>query len=212
MLLIHELPGSPQESTKSCAEASSRLDEVLGIRSAAGAFVVSIDPGSPAELAGLDVCDLIAGLKGRDFRNYGNAAAFLGALRDAGMFSGAELEVWRMSDPGRIPHHERLKLRIPLQAGAKIGASVTFQVLVLEVVTGSPADSAGVQAGEFIDEVDGQKVSEMRSIGELDQRISEAAKQGDQVLLTLSRWKPVRGSADYKSSYVTRDVVVRVGN
>ena len=182
MLLIHELPGSPQESTKSCAEAPSRLDEVLGIRSAAGAFVVSIDPGSPAELAGLDVCDLIAGFKGRDFRNYGNAAAFVGALRDAGMFSGAELEVWRMSDPGRIPHHEGLKLRIPLQAG------------------------------EFIDEVDGQKVLEMRSIGELDQRISEAAKQGDQVLLTLSRWKPVRGSADYKSSYVTRDVVVRVGN
>src|SRR5882672_4225950 len=60
MLLIHELP----------VEAPPRLDEVLGIRSAAGAFVVSIDPASPAELAGLDVCELIAGFNGRDFRNY----------------------------------------------------------------------------------------------------------------------------------------------
>lgn len=208
VLLSAGLLGSPKENPKSCGDAPAQLDEVLGVRSAPGAFVMSVDPGSPAEQVGLDVCDLVAGFNDQDFRSYGVPAAFAGAMREAAMFSGADLLVWRSSDSGQTYHQDRLKLRIPLQPGAKIGASVTFQVLVSSVVKDGSADVGGVRAGEFIDQVNGLKVSEMRSISDLDQRISAFAKQDGKVLLTLSQWKPVRGSTEYKTSFVTREVLV----
>ena len=51
----------------------------------------------------------------------------------------------------------------------------------------------------------------MRSIVEVDQRIQMSAKQDGQVVLTLAQWKPVRDSAEFKTSYVTREVVVKLG-
>lgn len=187
VLLSAGLPGSPEENPQSGADPPAHLDLVLGVRSAPGAFVMSVDPGSPAEQVGLDVCDLIAGFNDQDFRSYGALAAFASAMREAAMFSGADLLVWRSSDSGRTYHQDRLRLRIPLKPGAKIGASITFQVLVSSVVKGGPADVGGVRAGEFMDQVNGLKVSEMRSISELDQRISALANQDGKVLLTLSQ-------------------------
>jgi len=124
------------------------------------------------------------------------------------MFSGAELDVWKSSDLGQTYREETFKIRIPAQTGSKLGASVTFQVLILAVSDGGPADAAGVQAGEFIDAVDGQLVSDLRSITDLDARINKAARQDGKILLTLARWKPIRDSAAFKTTHTTRDVMV----
>jgi len=173
-------------------------------------FVNDTNPGSPAQQAGLDVCDLIAGFNDQEFRSYGDPTSFLAALREAAMFSGADLDVWTSSDSGETYHQSRLRVRIPSQPGAKIGADVTFQVLVAAVTKGGSADVAGVRPGEFIDQVNGQQVSEVRSIIDLDRLISASATKDGQVLLTLAQWKPVRGSPVYKTRHTTRDVTLKL--
>ena len=208
VLLCVSVPVTPQEHFKSCAEVPVHMDEVLGIRALPGAFVMDIAPGSPAEQAGLEVCDLIAGFDGQDFRGYGNAAAFVGAMREAAMFTGADLEVWRQSSLSKAYVQNRFNVRIPLQRGAKIGIDVTFQVLVLGVVKAGPADVAGVRPGEFIHQVNGQQVSQMRSVIELDQQISAAARDDGKVLLTLARWQPMKGSDAYKTTFTTREALI----
>jgi S1-C subfamily serine protease len=191
--------------------APTRLDEVLGLKTAPGAFIIEVNPGSAAEQAGLDVCQLIAAFNNQAFRDYGDSAGFVAALREAAMSSGAGLQVWKSSDSGRTYERDRTRVRIASQPEAKIGMSITLQVLVVAVIKRGPADVAGVEAGEFIDQVNGQRVSNMRSIADLDQRISEAADHDGEVRLTLARWKPVRNSATYKTGFETREVVVRIG-
>ena len=207
--LIAVLSVLPQMEPKAVADTSEKLDDVLGVRVAPGAFVMSVNPGSPAEQVGLDGCDLIAGFNGEGFQGYGDSVAFVGAMREAAMLSGADLLIWRSADSGQTYHQEHFRIRIPSQPAAKIGIDITFQVLVLSVLKDGPADGGGVQAGEFIQQVNGQQVSEMQSIGELERRISSFAQQNGEVLLTLARWKPVRGSAEWKTSFTTREVLVR---
>jgi S1-C subfamily serine protease len=210
--LVALLSVLPHMSPKAVSDAPDKLDHVLGVTVAPGAFVMSISPGSPAEQVGLDGCDLIAGFNGGGFQSYGDTVAFVGAMRAAAMFSGADLLIWRSADSGQTYHQERFPIRIPSQPGSKLGIDVTFQVLVLSVLKDGPADAGGMQAGEFIHQVNGQPVSDMRSISELDRRIGALARQNGEVLLTLARWKPVRGSADWKTSFTTREVVVRLSD
>ena len=211
MLLCASAPITPQENSKECVEAPVHLDEVLGIRALPGAFVMNVTPGSPAEQVGLEVCDLIAGFDGQDFRGHGNAAAFVRAMREAAMFTGTDLNVWKQSGLNKVYLQNRFRIRIPLQAGVRIGVDVTFQVLVLDVVKDGPADLAGVRAGEFIHQVNGQQVMNMRSVIELDQQISAAAGDDGKILLTLARWRPMKGSDAYRTTFTTREVLIGLG-
>src|SRR2546427_8995334 len=86
-----------------------------------------------------------------------------------------------------------------------------YTTLFRSVDKNGPADASGVRVGEFIHLVNGQKVSDMRSIVEVDQRIQMSGKQDGQVVLTLAQWKPMRDSAEFKTSYVTREVGVKLG-
>jgi len=211
LALIVAVTADPMADPKTCAEGPAHLDEVLGMRTAPGAFDMNVHAGSPAAQIGLEVCDLIVGFNGEQFRNHGDLATFVNAMRDAAMFSGVDLEVWKPSASFDAYHPDHLKVRIPLQQGARIGASTTFQVLITAVDKNGPADASGVRVGEFIHLVNGQKVSDMRSIVEVDQRIQMSARQDGQVVLTLAQWKPVRDSAEFKTSYVTREVVIKLG-
>src|SRR6266545_3701333 len=74
VLLISGISGSPQGNLKTCADPPTQLDEILGVRTAPGAFVMNVEPGSPADKVGLDVCELIAGFNGQEFRSSGDLA------------------------------------------------------------------------------------------------------------------------------------------
>ena len=187
-----------------------RLDDVLGVESAPGAFIVSVDAGTPADLLGLDVCNLIAGFNGQSFRAYGDPGAFVAALREAAMASGADLDVWKSSDAGETWRRTRTLVQIPRQPEAKLGAYVSLQVLIVGLASGGPAEREGVQVGEFIDRIDGEQVSTMKTIADVDRKIRESAARAGRVELTLARWKPVRGSPDFRTSYTTRKVEIRL--
>ena len=202
-----------QPSTKDSGQdavPASRLDELLGIRTVPGAFIIDLTSGGPAARAGFDVCDLIAGFNGRPLRVFGELQAFVSALREAAASSGLDVDVWKRSDPDDRYRRDRIKIRMPLPSEVRIGVDLSLQVMVLGVVEGGPADVAGVGFGEFIDQINDQKVANIRSLAELDQKIDEMVNKDRAVTLTLARWHPIRDSDTYKTSYVTRDVEVRV--
>src|SRR2546427_4867126 len=206
---VQVLESSTKDAGKDAVPAS-RLDHLLGLRTVPGAFIMGVTSGGPAERAGFDVCDLIAGFNGRPLRQYGELQAFMSALREAATFSGLDVDVWKPSEPDEGYRRDRVKIRIPLPSEVRIGADLTFQVMVLGVVEGGPAEAAGIGIGEFIDQVNDQKVADVRSLADLDQKIGEFVDRDGAVTLTLARWHPIRDSEIYKTGYVTRDVVVRV--
>jgi S1-C subfamily serine protease len=202
-----------ESSTKSSgreAEPVSRLDEVLGLRTVPGAFIMGVTSGGPAARAGFDVCNLISGFNGRTLRQFGELQAFVKALREAAASTGLDVDVWKPLDPTEGYRRDRVKIRMPLPTEVRLGADVTFQVMVQGVVEGGPAEAAGVGVGEFIDQVNDQKVADVRSLAELDQKLGEFVNRDGTVTLTLARWHPIRDSEIYRTGFVTRDVEVKV--
>src|SRR5438093_6921999 len=203
------LRSSTKDSGKDAVPAS-RLEDLLGLRTVPGAFIMGVTSGGPAERAGFDVCNLIAGFNGRTLRQFGELQTFLKALREAAASSGLDIDVWKPLDPEEGFRRDRVKIRMPLPSEVRLGADVTFQVMVQSVVQGGPAEAAGVGVGDFIDQVNDQKVADVRSLAELDQKLGEFVNRDGAVTLTLALWHPVRDSEIYKTGYVTRDVEVRV--
>ena len=208
-LSISVLQSSTKDSGKD-AEPVSRLEELLGIRTVPGAFIMDMTSGGPAARAGFDVCNLIAGFNGRTLRQFGELPAFVNALREAATSTGLDVDVWKRPDPDQGYRRGRIKIRMPLPSEVRIGADLSLQVMVLGVVEGGPADVAGVGLGEFIDQINDQKVATIRSLAELDQKIDEFVGRDGAVTLTLARWRPLKDSDIYKTTYVPREVVVKV--
>jgi S1-C subfamily serine protease len=202
-----------QSSTKTPAtdpEPLSRIDQVLGLKTVPGAFITDVVSGGPAQRAGFDVCNLIAGFNGRTLREFGELPLFINALREAAASTGLDVDVWRSLNPDAGFRRDRVKIRFPLPTDARIGVELTFQVMVQGIVAGGPAEAAGVGVGEFIDQINDQSVPHLKSLADLDQKVREFVDRDGAVTLTLARWHPIRGSEVYRTGFVTREVVVKV--
>lgn len=213
MFLTAALTASAASTEKrlGCPDAPPLLDRILGIQATPGAFVLDIKPGSPAEKAGLARCDFIVSFNGYDLRHYSELQPFLYSLREAAMLSSANLEVWKYDAATESYRPYKTRLRLPARFGTLAGFDTTFQIMVLEVPEGSAAARAGIKPWDFIDEIDGEKVSNMRSIIEIDQKVSEAAAGDAGVRLTLARWKPIPPPSEWTTTFIPREVTVVLG-
>ncbi len=77
------------------------------------------------------------------------------------------------------------------------------QIKVIAPLKGTPAETAGILAGDAIIEVDGQSTAEM-SIDEVISKIK--GEKGTKVVLTISRAKK-EGTPETKTFEITRDVI-----
>ncbi len=93
-----------------------------------------------------------------------------------------------------------LPREFPGPFGTPLPGQVAGGVVVDEVVTGSPAEAAGIQAGDIITQADGVPLDANHNLSDLLQRY----KPGDKIRLTLSRGNQVRT--------VTVDLGARVDN
>jgi carboxyl-terminal processing protease len=97
--------------------------------------------------------------------------------------------------------------------GAEIGAnatdgsgscspiSATCQMVVISPLDGSPAETAGLKAGDVITEIDGTSTNGLT----LDQAVNKVrGPRGTQVVLTITR----KGTTDPLKLTITRDVIV----
>ena len=133
----------------------------LGINAHAGVLVLDVAPGSIAERAGLQAGDLIVRVNNKTMRGVGAYQPYLGQLREFALWSAADLEVVR---EGQI-RHAVLRLATPDE---RFGFASGLAFLVEEVRPRGPASKAGVQPGEFLLEVAGQKVSELKGPVDVD--------------------------------------------
>jgi Do/DeqQ family serine protease len=83
-----------------CQDVTSDIAESLGLDRPRGAIIAQVDPGSPAEKAGLKAGDLILSISGHDIAD---RAALDYRLAVAGIGNSVELSVWREGETLALP-------------------------------------------------------------------------------------------------------------
>lgn len=169
------------------------LAEALGLKSAQGALVSQIEPGSPADKAGLKVGDVIveaneqavesaAAIRNRVGLMRIGENVSLTVMRD-GKQQKVQVTVGQQSATDQEPVSGSNGLEGASFATVEVNESGTQrqQVGVVQVLPGSPAASAGLMAGDIILSVNRKPVS---SVDELQQILKSA--QGV-VLLHIKR-------------------------
>jgi len=176
------------------------IAESLGLKRPVGALVAGVLPGSPAALAGLKTGDLIVGIDGQavddpNAFDYRFATKNLGGQAQLGVLRGGKelLLAVALQTPPDTPRDEiMIAARSPFQ-GAKasnlspalaeeLRLNVPTQgVVILDVIDGSPAHRLGLQRGDIIASVNGEKIGKTRDL-------ERAAEQSSRVWrVTLMR-------------------------
>jgi serine protease Do len=164
------------------------LADSFGLPRAEGALVASVEPGSPAERAGLKAGDVILSLDGQAVEDSSDLPL---RVADLGPGTRARLGVWRAggrrevdvttgpaagtatpSGTGDQGEHGRLGLAVrPLTPGERGQAHVEGGLLV-ERATG-PAARAGIQPGDVLLSLNGTPIT---GVDELRQLVRKAPK------------------------------------
>lgn len=200
---------APAAACQGCADPPPALDRTLGFRTAAAILVLEVDPGSPAERAGLLAEDLILSLNGEPVRRYLDLQGFVAAFREEAMFGKAVLEILRPVPGGEAYSAAPVaEVRIPAERGSRAGFAAALELVVLEVPAGSAAERQGIRPWDFIERIDGARVSGMRNVLEADARAGEALRRDGRLRLTLARWKPVVTPSGPARTAATREIVL----
>jgi len=178
---------------------SSDMAKSLGLKDVGGAIVANVQPGSPAEHAGIQQGDVITSMNGKpvnDSNSLRNEVAgsapgsnvTLDVLRDGRErkmeLALAQLPTDRQRDEGQAaePGRGRLGLSVepltPSMAG-QLNTSAKSGLVVGEVTPGGPAYNAGIRAGDIIKQANRKAVT---SASELQQAASDS---GDRPVLLL---------------------------
>ncbi len=164
----------PQEIGKDMAEA-------LGVETKSGILVGSVVEDSPAYEAGMETGDIILEFDGRAVR--GDVDQFRLMVANAGMGKDVGVVVVRDGDrknlkvrlgerPTEIaragaprPSQEWLGLRVDDVTGSQgrkfVPSGVETGVVITGVEEGSPAEDAGLRAGDMIEEVNGEDIDSL---------------------------------------------------
>jgi Do/DeqQ family serine protease len=159
------------------------ISESLGLKRPAGALVASVTPVSPAGRAGLKTSDLILSIDGQAIEDpnafdYRFATKALGGnARLAVMRGGKELALTVALEAAPDTPHDELVIAAssPFQ-GAKISNlspaladdlridPTTQGVVIVDIATGSPAQSLGFQRGDLVLSVNNAKIAKTRDL------------------------------------------------
>lgn len=188
----------PQEIDKDMAEA-------LGVEAKTGILVGSVVENSPADEAGMETGDIIIKFDGDQVS--GDVDQFRLMVANAGTGKDVEVVVIRDGDrkdlrvklgerPGEIaqagvPRQSQqgwLGLMVDDVKGTEGGRyappDVEKGVVITGVEEGSPAEDAGLRAGDLIEEVNGK---EIESLGDFTKAKDKLADGGDKPVLFLVR-------------------------
>ena len=170
--------------------------EALGLASAEGAMIARVEPGSPAERAGLRGGDVVLAVDGQPVQGSSELRNRIGLVEAD---RSVRLDVLRNGKRSRvavtltpIPDAAPAAGTVPQLAGATLGELAPGHpaygrvagVLVTQVARASPAAAAGLRRGDIILGVDGLAVS---SIDELAQALPVGGRRLTLNLLRGSR-------------------------
>jgi serine protease Do len=172
------------------------LAKALGLDSPHGALVENVEPGSPAEKAGLKSGDVIVSIDGQEIvrsedlprrvaRHAPGITVKLGVLHERQKRDVDVTLALLKDDKGGDEHGAKGSLDAAPSEHSSLGISVAEedgQVIVSHVANDGPADGK-LRAGDIIEEVAGQRVT---SANDLVSRV-HAAPAGKPVLLRVKR-------------------------
>ncbi len=178
-------------------EVNQALADSFKLDKPAGALVSSVDPGSPADKAGLKPGDVIRGVDGRAIVAASDLSAMMGEAKPG---SRVTLDVWRhgkteqlaatlgnaaatavksaRANDAQTKGKLGLALR-PLQPQEKREAGVENGLLVENA--GGPAALAGVRPGDVLVAINGTTVTDVEQVRDV------VAKAGKSVALLIQR-------------------------
>ena len=141
--------------------ASPSLFGELVEETADGLRVAAVVPGSPAERAGLRAGDVLAAVDGRPLAGLAGLARLLGAFDPYA--SGADVTLIRGGERTTV------RVVLPARAGAPslLGESLEETadgLRVAAVAPGSPAERAGLRAGDVLAAVDGRPLADASAL------------------------------------------------
>lgn len=195
------------ENPPQCADAPRPFDEILGAKAVLGALVIQVKAGSPAAQAGLSVGDFIESCNGQGVREFGTLEAFVQNLRETAMLSSALVNLWKLDTGSESYSPSSIELRLPARVGAQFGIALSLQAMVVQVKEGGVAETGGLRPGDFIEQVNGEHVADIRSATDLDLRVSDVASRHGDVKLVVGHWKALPPTADHTTAFVRRTEV-----
>lgn len=169
-------------------EVNQALADSFGLKEMRGALVSSVEKGSPAEKAGVEVGDVIVAVNGKAVEGSGDLS---GNIADIKPGASAKLDVVRKgarkqltAQVGELTDPKVAKADAAAASRGKLGVGVRpldrderreagTDGLVVEQV-GGPAARAGIQPGDIILSLNGNKVS---SVEELRALVDKAGKR-----------------------------------
>lgn len=178
----------------SIQDVTQDMVEALGLDRPRGALVVDVEPGSPAEGAGLRRGDVILEINGTPIEESRQLSARIGELRVGTAASlvyfrdgkRQEARVTVAEQPGTEGMERTRKspsrqwglvlTELTPQLAARFGIPRGVRgVMIRQVIPGSPADRAGLQPGDVIREVDQQPVTSVRACEQALARAGDSA-------------------------------------
>jgi serine protease Do len=163
-------------------EVNQQLADTFGLEKPAGALVSSVEDGSPAEKAGIEVGDIILKFNGREV---GSSSELPSMVADVAPGTPATVTVWRKGKTrdisvsvgertasgktGESGGQEKSDLGLaarPLTAEERKQAGVSGGLYVEDVSEG-PAAKAGIRTGDIILSVNSEKVTSVKQLNEL---------------------------------------------
>jgi serine protease Do len=176
------------------------LKSKLGLGTDEGALVSDVVSGGPAEKAGIKRGDVILQFDGKVIRS-SRDLPFIVASTPIGKTVGVEVmrEIQRIhiqvkteelkeeteaAPPSKTPPHLGIEVQdITPEMAKNYDLSRTSGVIVVRVENGSPAEEAGLAAGDIIVEMDKKPVGDIEALNNL----LAGVKEGDTILFLIDR-------------------------
>ncbi len=137
-------------------EVTKELAESFGLPQATGALISSVEKGSPADKAGLEVSDVIQQFDGKTVNRSADLPRIVAAVRPG---TNTSVRIWRKGSTrdlnitvGEMPGEEKVAAKAEGARG-KSGESSSRLGLVLSELTAEQKKELNVQHGVVVDEV-----------------------------------------------------------
>ena len=182
-------------------EVTKDVAESLGLAKAAGALVRSVEPGSPAEKAGLEAGDIVTRFDGKAVEKWNDLPRLVGNTKPG---TKSTLQVWRRGttrdlgvtvaelEPETKPAAARSGKAEPKAPAAGVAASVLG--LTVSDLSAEQRREARVKAGVLVEAVDGPAARAGLREGDLILGLGQAevtdARQFDALVARLDRSRP----------------------
>jgi serine protease Do len=185
---------------------SPDLQIKLGLKDTRGALVGDVTAGGPAAKSGIETGDVIVSFDGKEITDSNDLPMIVAGtpvgksvkieIMRNGQKKTLEVKIGELKDTEKSAASspksvkEKMNTELGFNAGditpdiaAQLNLTQKSGVVILEIDSGSPAEEAGLQAGDIVVEIDREKIANMNQFN----KKMRSYKAGDTILFLIKR-------------------------